>query len=105
MLPEAAFARLTAVPGVGPWTAQKTIAMALGDPDAVPPGDYHLPNDVAWALAREPRADDARMFELLEPYRGQRYRVVQLLKAGRIKAPRRGPKLPTWRWETSRRRR
>ena len=34
-------ARLTAIPGIGPWTAQY-IAMRLGDPDAFPTGDLVL---------------------------------------------------------------
>ena len=54
-------------------------------------GDFHLPNLVAWALAGEPRADDARMLELLEPYRGQRARVIRLLELSGIRAPRYGP--------------
>ena len=62
--------------------------------DAVSVGDYHLPNVVAWALASEARADDARMLELLEPYRGQRGRVIRLLEASGIGAPRFGPKMP-----------
>ena len=64
---------------------------AFGDPDAVIVGDYHLPNIVAFNLAGEPRATDERMLELLEPYRGQRGRVVQLLGLGGRHAPRRGP--------------
>ena len=92
MTREAAFARLTAFPGVGPWTAALVMGSALGDADAVPVGDYHLPNTVSWALAKEPRADDRRMLELLEPYRGQRGRVLRLLKAGGIHAPKYGPK-------------
>ena len=87
-----AFSRLTAFPGIGPWTAALVMGSALGDADAVPVGDYHLPNMVAWALAGEPRADDQRMLELLEPYRGQRGRVIRLLKAGGIHAPKYGPK-------------
>jgi hypothetical protein len=34
------------------------------------------------------------MLELLEPYRGHRGRVLRLLLAGGIAAPRRGPRLP-----------
>ncbi|MEZ4239115.1 MAG: DNA-3-methyladenine glycosylase 2 family protein [Myxococcota bacterium] len=52
--PEAS-ARLQALRGIGPWTAGVVLAEALGDPDAVPIGDYHLPNTVAWHLAGEPR--------------------------------------------------
>jgi 3-methyladenine DNA glycosylase/8-oxoguanine DNA glycosylase len=88
---DAAYERLTAVPGIGPWTAGHVMGIAWGDRDAVPVGDFHLPNTVAWALAGEPRADDARMLELLEPYRGQRRRVVQLLKRN-VHAPSFGPR-------------
>jgi 3-methyladenine DNA glycosylase/8-oxoguanine DNA glycosylase len=91
-LPEA-YARLTAVPGIGPWTAAEIGVRALGDPDAVSIGDFHLPNLVAFALAGEPRADDARMLELLEPYRGQRARVIRLLELSGIRPPRYGPRL------------
>ena len=85
--------RLTSLPGVGAWTAAEVVRLAFGDPDAVSVGDYHVPNTVAWALAGEPRADDARMLELLEPYRGQRGRVQRLLEHGRITAPRYGPRV------------
>ena len=37
-------------------------------------------------------ADDARMLELLEPYRCHRRRVVLLLKGAGIKAPKYGPR-------------
>jgi 3-methyladenine DNA glycosylase/8-oxoguanine DNA glycosylase len=88
-----AYARLRAVPGIGPWTAAEVGVRALGDPDAVSVGDFHLPNLVAYALAGEPRADDARMLELLEPYRGQRARVVRLLELSGIQVPTYGPRL------------
>ena len=91
-LPEA-YARLTAVPGIGPWTAAEVAARALGDSDAVSVGDFHLPNLVAFALAGEPRGTDARMLELLEPYLGQRARVIRLLELSGIQAPRYGPRL------------
>lgn len=84
--------RLTAVPGIGPWTAAEVVRVAYGDPDAVSVGDYHVPNTVAWALAGEARGDDARMLELLEPFRGHRGRVCVLLAAAGIHAPRYGPR-------------
>ncbi len=92
-LPDA-YRRITALRGVGAWSAALVGIQALGDADAVPVGDFHLPNTVAWALAGEDRADDARMLELLEPFRPHRGRVVRLLKAGGIKAPRYGPRAP-----------
>lgn len=91
-LPEA-YARLLAVPGIGPWTAAEVAVRALGDDDAVSVGDFHIPNLVAWVLAGEPRADDARMLELLEPYRGRRALVIRLLELSGSMAPRRGPRL------------
>ncbi len=90
---EEATRRLRSLPGIGAWTAAEVVRVAYGDPDAVSVGDYHLPSAVAWALAGEPRADDARMLELLEPYRGQRGRVQRLLEVGRIVAPRYGPRM------------
>jgi 3-methyladenine DNA glycosylase/8-oxoguanine DNA glycosylase len=90
---EEAHLRLGAVVGIGPWTVGEVARDALGDPDAVSVGDFHLPNLVAFALAGEARADDARMLELLEPYRGQRGRVVRLLEMSGIEAPRRGPRM------------
>jgi 3-methyladenine DNA glycosylase/8-oxoguanine DNA glycosylase len=84
--PAAARAVLGAVPGCGPWTVEFTMGLVLGDPDAVPTGDLHLPHEVGEALAGEPRADDARMLELLAPFRGNRFRLLRLLlAAGRIR--------------------
>ncbi|HEX9609542.1 MAG TPA: DNA-3-methyladenine glycosylase 2 family protein [Candidatus Limnocylindria bacterium] len=91
--PAEAERRLRSLPGVGAWTAAEVVRSALGDPDAISVGDYHLPDTVAWALAGEARADDARMLELLEPYRGQRGRVQRLLEVGRVTAPRYGPRM------------
>ena len=86
--------RLEAFPGVGPWTAAKVALVALGDPDAVQVGDYHLPHIVAYALEGKPRSTDERMLELLEPYRGHRARAVRLIGLTGIGAPRFGPKMP-----------
>ncbi|GAC1655212.1 MAG: 3-methyladenine DNA glycosylase [Candidatus Dormibacteraceae bacterium] len=94
MDPAAAQRRLTLLPGLGAWSAAEIATVALGDADAVSVGDYHLPNLVSWALAGEERGSDDRMLELLEPYRGHRARVLRLLQAAPISAPRRGPRMP-----------
>ena len=86
-------ARLTSVPGIGSWTAAEVAVRALGDPDAVSVGDFHLPSLVTWALAGEPRGDDARMLQLLEPYRGHRAMVIRLLELSGLGPPRRAPRL------------
>ena len=89
---DAAEARLRAIPGIGPWTAAEVMVRALGDPDAVSVGDFHLPHLVSFALAREVRGTDARMLELLEPWRGQRARVVRLLELSPVRPPAFGPR-------------
>ena len=94
-----AYDRLTAMPGIGPWTAAEVGVRALGDDDAVSVGDFHLKNLVAFALAGEVRGTDARMLELLEPYRGQRARVIRLLELSGLRAPRYGPRLSPQRFE------
>ena len=96
----AAYARLRSIPGIGPWTAAEVGVRALGDVDAVSVGDFHLPHLVAYALAGEPRATDARMLELLEPYRGRRALVVRLLELSGVRAPRYGPRLAPRRIES-----
>lgn len=87
-------ARLEAIPGVGQWTSAEVARTALGDPDAVSVGDYHLKHLVAWTLAREERGTDGRMLELLEPFAGHRGRACLLLHDGHLRAPKRGPKQP-----------
>jgi 3-methyladenine DNA glycosylase/8-oxoguanine DNA glycosylase len=99
MEPAAALARLRSVPGIGAWTAAEVARPAFGDPDAVSLGDFHVPDMVCWALAGEPRGDDERMLELLEPYRGQRARVVRLIEAGGVRPPKYGPRLAPQRIE------
>jgi 3-methyladenine DNA glycosylase/8-oxoguanine DNA glycosylase len=104
--PDAATARtlLLSIAGIGEWTVAEVTRIAYGDPDAVTVGDYHLPNHVVHALTGAARAGardaapgrissaDARMLEVLEPFRPQRARVVQLLLANGAAAPRFGPR-------------
>ena len=96
-----AYRRLQAFPGVGPWTAAKVAMVALGDADAVPVGDYHLPHSVGYVFDGTPRSTDERMLELLEPYRGQRARVIRLIVEAGIAAPRFGPRKPLRNYRTS----
>ena len=90
---EEARARIGALRGIGLWTVAEVARTALGDADAVSVGDYHLPNLVSWALAREPRGTDERMLELLDPYRPHRGRVQRLLEASGLRAPAFGPRM------------
>jgi 3-methyladenine DNA glycosylase/8-oxoguanine DNA glycosylase len=84
--------RLCSIPGIGVWTAAEVVQRALGCPDTVSVGDYHLKNIVGWSLAGRRETDDAAMLELLEPFRGHRQRVVRLILAGGSRRPRHGPR-------------
>lgn len=93
--------RLGLLRGIGQWTLGSVLGPVLGDPDAFAIGDFHLKNVVAWALAGRPRGTDDEMVELLEPYAGQRGRVVRLLLLDGHAAPKFGPRqriLPMARW-------
>lgn len=85
-------AALTSLPGVGLWTSAETRARALGDPDAVSVGDYHLAHEIGFALTGS-RTDDAGMLDLLAPWAGHRNRAVRLIRMSGVAEPRRGPRL------------
>lgn len=92
--PAQARAAMTALPGVGVWTAAEVAQRAFGDADALSIGDYHLSKMIGWTLVGRPVDDDA-MVELLEPMRPHRHRVVRLLYVSRLaQEPRRGARLP-----------
>jgi 3-methyladenine DNA glycosylase/8-oxoguanine DNA glycosylase len=92
MSPSDAVARLRLIPGIGEWTAAEIVQRALGAPDHVSVGDYHLPSLVTYVLAGRERGTDAEMLELLEPWRGHRQRVMRLIETCAWRAPRRGPR-------------
>src|SRR5690606_8623240 len=83
---------LTSLPGIGAWTSSETRARALGDPDAVSVGDYHLAHQVGYALTGS-RVDDDVMLELLAPWAGHRHRVIRVILASGVREARRGPRL------------
>jgi len=91
--PAAALARLRVVPGIGEWTAAETAQRALGHPDAVSVGDYHLKDLVVHFLTGRARGEDAEMLRLLEPWVGQRQRVVRLIELSGVGKLRFGPRL------------
>ena len=87
---------LQSFPGVGAWTSAEVRQRAHGDPDAWSIGDYHVGRDITYALTGEALDDDA-CTEILEPYRGHRFRVQALLGMTGLRTPRRAPRmtLPT----------
>jgi len=89
---EDALRRLRYVPGIGEWTAAETAQRAWGDPDAVSVGDYHLKDVVVHYFTGRARGSDAEMVALLEPWKGQRQRIVRLVELSGVGKPRFGPR-------------
>lgn len=68
-----AIARLVAVPGIGPWTAEVYLLFAAGHPDIFPARDVALQSAVGAALGIEPRPGEKSLIALAEswsPWRG-----------------------------------
>ncbi len=90
----AVYRALLAVPGIGRWTAAEVGSRALGDADALPLGDYHLPALAGIALGDGRKLPDDAVEEFFEPWRPHRFRVVRLLElAPSVRIPRHGPRL------------
>ncbi len=90
--PEEFDRRLRTLPGIGVWSSAEVRARALGDPDAVSFGDYHIAKNVGYALTGEP-VDDEGMAVLLEPWAGHRHRVQRLVELAGLTVPRRGSRM------------
>ncbi len=93
-----AIARLTALPGLGLWTATATMVSSHGDPDVIVLRDYGLPTKVNFAFTGDPtrlapdEGGDEVMSAHLEPWRGHRQRIIRLLFAAKVDPPRRAPR-------------
>lgn len=83
---------IRSLPGLGVWTSAEVRQRALGDPDAVSFGDYHVAKDVGWALSGR-EFDDRALQAALEPWRPHRGRVPLLLGAAGLRRPRRGHRM------------
>jgi len=86
-----ALAHLTAIRGVGPWTAEVYLLFAEGRHDMFPAGDVALQAAAhsALGLAARPDADELRILaEDWRPYRGTAARVLwryyAVMKEGRV---------------------
>ena len=56
-------------------------------------GDYHLARLVIFTLTGRRDGTDEELAELLEPFRGQRYRAVRMFELHGAKPERRGPRM------------
>jgi AraC family transcriptional regulator of adaptative response / DNA-3-methyladenine glycosylase II len=62
-------AKLCALPGIGPWTAQYIAMRALREPDALPVGDLGLIRALFGSSARVPPRQMALRTQLFRPFR------------------------------------
>lgn len=90
--PEEFDRRVRTLPGVGLWTSAETRSRALGDPDSVSFGDYHVAANIGFVLTGAP-VDDEELAVLLEPYAGHRHRVQRLVELAGLHRPRHGPRM------------
>ena len=98
---DAAHAALTAVHGIGPWTADIYLLSCLGHADAWPAGDLALQEAVRVAFALPARPTAKEMQALAEPWRPWRavaarvlwtyYRAAVAAKSATVRLPSRGP--------------
>lgn len=68
-----AIGHMTAVPGIGPWTAEVYLLFAAGHPDIFPARDVALQTAVGHALGVSPRPGEKALIQLAEswsPWRG-----------------------------------
>src|SRR4029079_14627362 len=78
---DAAHAALTALHGVGPWTADIYLLFCLGNADAWPAGDLALQEAARLAFGLRRRPDAKRMVKLAEVWRPWRGVAAHLLWA------------------------
>ena len=76
---EEAAARLVAVKGIGPWTAEVFLLFCLGHADAWPAGDIALQEAARIAFGLETRPDAAALTRLAERWRPHRGVAARLL--------------------------
>ena len=76
---EVIHAKLTALKGIGPWTADIYILFCLARADAWSPGDLALQVAVKDAFALEARPDQALMIEIAEAWRPWRAVAARML--------------------------
>jgi 3-methyladenine DNA glycosylase/8-oxoguanine DNA glycosylase len=95
---ESALVRLSALPGLGAWTATSVITVSHGDPDTIVLRDFGLPTMVNYAFTGDARrvppdeGGDELMCRHLAPWTGHRQRVIRLLFEVGVSAPRRAPR-------------
>ncbi|MEQ8448061.1 MAG: DNA-3-methyladenine glycosylase [Nitratireductor sp.] len=78
---EQAIARMTALHGIGPWTAEVYLLFASGHPDVFPAGDVALQSAVGHAFAIDPRPSARALAAIAESWRPWRGVAARLFWA------------------------
>lgn len=78
---EAAREHMTAVKGIGPWTADIYLLFCLGHPDVWPAGDLALQEGVRIALRMRARPDAAKLEKVSKRWRPYRAAAARLIWA------------------------
>jgi DNA-3-methyladenine glycosylase II len=81
LVAEEAHRKLTAIKGVGPWTADIFLLFCLGHPDAFPAGDLALQEAARLALGLKRRPDPRRLQAIAERWRPLRGVAARMLWA------------------------
>jgi DNA-3-methyladenine glycosylase II len=87
---DAAMDLLTEFTGVGRWTAEVYLLMALGRPDVWPAGDLALAKAVQLVKGMTGRPDEPAMWSIAEPWRPYRAVAARLLWQDYLARSRRG---------------
>jgi DNA-3-methyladenine glycosylase II len=87
---DAAMDLLTEFTGVGRWTAEVYLLMALGRPDVWPAGDLALAKAVQLVKGMTGRPDEPAMRSIAEPWRPYRAVAARLLWQDYLARSRRG---------------
>ncbi len=78
--------------GIGPWTLGYLRGSSMADADALVPGDYSFPSQVAFFFERAEEGTDEDLFRLLQPYEPNRFYVLWLVIKSHAQPPRRAPR-------------
>ena len=84
---EEIIAALTEIPGIGPWTAQGVLIIALDREDVVLPGDLALRKAVRTAYGLDHLPSQDEVLEIAEPWRPYRSLGTSYLFAGAFDGP------------------
>jgi DNA-3-methyladenine glycosylase II len=80
-------ARLTEIPGIGPWTAQGALIIALGREDVVLPGDLALRRAVRTAYRLDHVPEEDEVLAIAEKWRPYRSLATAYLFAAAFEEP------------------